>query len=171
MKNQFLFDNAISLSIGTILFVLIYLALLIRICNSVIIKRPINDYNNADRIKMSSIIFSFLLNLSLIIDPIYQVLHQFKYSLYNTDFTIQIITKSISFVVIATLYSIISVIVVNLVGKMSYKKNDSKLDEEENLGEGIFYALFLIGVTLVFKEHLSVLLDSVIQDGTVPVFN
>lgn len=171
MKNQFLLNNAISLTIGTLFLTIVYIVVLVRVSNFLIIKKQVNAYDNSDKIVISCIIFSFLLNLSLVIAPIYQILHQFKYSLYNKDFTLEILTKASYFIMIATLYSIIGLVIVNIVSKLIGQKPDVGPDDELNIGNGIFYGLFLIGISLVFKEHLNVLLNSMIQNDTVPIFN
>jgi hypothetical protein len=171
MKNQFLFNNAIALTIGTLFLATVYIALLVKVSNSSILKKQVNAYDDSDKIIMSAIIFSFLFNLSLAIEPIYQILHQFKYSLFHKAFTMQILTKAFYLILIATLYSIISLVVANIVSKIIGQKLNVRTEDDVNIGNGIFYGLLLIGISLVFKEHLTVLLNSIIQNESVPIFN
>lgn len=171
MKNQFLFDNAIALTIGTVLFLTIYIVVLARICNSLILKKKVSDYDNSDRIIISSIILSFLLNLRPVIDPLYHMINQYKYSMYNKEFTLQIVTRAYSFIMVATLYSIAGLVIVSVVSKMINQKPNAATDLDDNFGKGIFYGMILTGVTLLLKEHLIVVLNSLIEINTVPIFN
>lgn len=171
MKNQFLFDNAIALTIGTIFLIIIYIVLIVRVCNSLILKKQINNYEDSDRIVISSIIFTFLLNLSSVIAPTYQILQQFKYSHYRREFTLQILIQGSYFIAIATIYSTIGLIIVTIASKLISRKSEERADHETDISYGIFYGLFLIGTALVFKEHLNMLLSAIIQTNSVPIFN
>lgn len=171
MENQFLFENAIVLTIGTIFFVIVYIVLTVRVSNSLLLKRQINNYEDSDRIIMSSIIFTFLINLSSVITPTYQILQQFKYTHFKRDFTLQILFQVSYFILIATIYSIVGLIIVNIASKLFSRKSEAIADQQTEISYGIFYGLFLIGTALVFKEHLNMLLSAIIQTNSIPIFN
>lgn len=171
MRNQFLFENAIALTIGTLFLTIIYTVVLVKVCNYLILKKQVSTYEDSDRIVISSIIFTFLLNLSSVVNPIYQTLQQFKYSYYKNEFTLQILTKASYFILIATLYSIIALVIVNIGNRLLNQKQEEHAEDSANFSQGIFYGLFLIGTALLFKEHLNTVLSAMIQTNSVPIFN
>lgn len=171
MGNQFLIQNAIALTLCTFILATGYIILLVKICNSLILLKKVNEYQNSDKILVGAIVFSFLFNLSLTIPPIYQIVHQARYSLYDQEFTSHLLSKSLYLLAIATLYSITALVAIILIGKLLGMKLTEAAEDEFNIGNGIFYGLLLIGISIVFKEHLTVLLTSMIQSNSVPIFN
>lgn len=171
MGNQFLFNNAVALSLGAIFLLVVYIFILVKASNYLVIKKQASEYDEADKIAVAAVIFSALYNLSTITAPIYQILQQSKYVYQDNAFTLHIVNKTLIFGSVAALYLLLALLITSLVSKIAGRKLTATKDFEENIGDGVFFGLTLVGVTMVLNQHLGMVLSSMVQANNVPIFN